>query len=323
MKGDPPVELTGSTFFLEQEVSLMARLQAHTPAALLPVLSVFSAFGEELVILLITGFLYWSYDKQAGKRICLTVLMVSVWCPMIKNVVARRRPYFDHEEIDILRVVEPDHDPFDIAAQGFSFPTGHSANTAGLFGSLAKTYRKRSLLSLAVLLPLLVGFSRVVVGAHYPTDVLAGWCVGTVSMLLVPLLDRSIPNRPAFYGLLLLTAVPWLFFCRSADFYSTLGLFLGFVLSVAFEERFVRFENTKSPVRAALRVLGGIALLLALNAALKAVLPSGNMERPAMLIRTLRYMILVFFAFGLYPAVFRYTARIGASRQTTAGETGE
>ncbi len=301
----------------------MAGMQAHTPAALLPVLSVFSAFGEELVILLIAGFLYWSYDKQAGKRIGLAVLMVSVWCPMIKNVVARRRPYFDHEEIDILRVVEPDHDPFDIAAQGFSFPSGHSANAACLYGSLANTFRIRSLRVLAVLLPLLVGASRIVVGAHYPTDVLAGWCVGAVSMLLVPLLDRRIRNRPAFYGLLLLTAVPGFFFCRSADFYSAFGLFLGFVLSVAFEERFVRFENTKSPVRAVLRVMGGIALLLALNAALKAFLPSGNMEGAAMLIRTLRYMILVFFAFGLYPAVFRYTARIGASRQTTAGKTGK
>ncbi len=308
------MELTGSTFFLEQEVRLMTWLQAYTPAVLLPALSVLSAFGEELVILLIIGFLYWSYDKRAGRRIGLSVLMVNVWCPMIKNTVARRRPYFDHEEIVILRVVEPDHDPYDIAAQGFSFPSGHSANAACLYGSLAKMYRRRSLRVLAVLLPLLVGFSRVVVGAHYPTDVLAGWCAGGASMLLIPLLDQKIRSRKAFYGLLLLTAVPGFFFCRSTDFYSACGLFLGFVLGSAFEERFVRFENTKSPVRAVLRVLIGIALLLAIDTALKEILPAGNTEKAAMLLRTLRYALLVFIAFGIYPAVFRYTARICPGR---------
>jgi membrane-associated phospholipid phosphatase len=47
---------------------------------------------------------------------------------MAKNIALRRRPYFDHESIHILRVVEPEADIYDIAAQGYSFPSGHSTN---------------------------------------------------------------------------------------------------------------------------------------------------------------------------------------------------
>ena len=292
----------------------MAWLQAHMPSAAIPFVSVLSAFGEELVILLITGFLYWGWDKRAGRRTGLSVLLAGVWCPMVKNIVKRRRPYFDHGEIRVLRVVEPGSDPYDAAAQGFSFPSSHSANAAALYGSVARAFRRMPLTVLSVLLPLLVGFSRVAVGAHYPTDVLAGWCVGTVSMLLVPWLDERIRCRPLLYGLLLLTVVPGFFFCRSEDFFSVSGLFVGFVLGAAFEERFVCFENTKSPARAALRVAGGVVLFLTLDPLLKALLPEGRTDTAVRIFRCLRYAVVAFAGFGLYPALFRYTARIGGKR---------
>ena len=134
------------------------------------ILSFFSLFGEELLTILILGFLYWSYNKRIGKMVGLSVLAGMVWCPMIKNIVLRRRPYFDHEEIGILRVVEPEADIYDITAQGYSFPSGHSANASSLYGIIAANIKKRWMTVLAVVLPLLVGVSRVTVGAHYPTD---------------------------------------------------------------------------------------------------------------------------------------------------------
>lgn len=67
-----------------------------------------------------------------------------------------------------------------------SFPSGHSLLTAALLPALAIIFMRQeriarihtTYLALGILLAILVGLTRIVLGAHYPTDVLAGWAVG-------------------------------------------------------------------------------------------------------------------------------------------------
>ena len=301
------MELTGNTFCFAWEAVLIEWLQGHIGPAGISLLSFFSAFGEELLIIVILGFLYWGWDKEFAKFVGLNVLMANVWNAQIKNIVLRRRPYMDHERIRILRVVEPDADPMNIARQGYSFPSGHSSGAAALYGSIAVRGRKRVLTVLGVLLPFLVGLSRVVVGAHYPTDVLAGWLLGAAAFILVPFLQRRIGSRMIFCGVMLLTALPGLFFCRSTDYFTSLGLLLGFMAAVPLEERFVKFKNTRSPIRVVLRILGGMAVFFGMNILLKlpfsaAFSDSGSMA--ALLVRCLRYFLIMVTEFTLYPLLF-------------------
>ena len=310
------MELIGNTFSFPWEVELMSWLQNSLPESVISALSKLSFFGEEIFLVAVLGFIYWSYDKQAGRRLGISLLMINVWAPMIKNVALRRRPYMDHEQITLKRLVEKGADPMDISAQGYSFPSQHSANAAGLLASLSMVFKKKWLGVIAVLLPLLVGVSRVAVGAHYPTDVMFGWIFGVLVSVVVQALDRKIPDRRIFYGLLLLTALPGLFFCRSADYFTGLGLLIGFVAGVAVDDKYVRFENTKSPVRRVLRVLGGAAVFLALSSLLKLPFSKDFLSGgtfPALLVRCARYAISCFVAFAIYPMVFKYTAKIGKS----------
>jgi undecaprenyl-diphosphatase len=84
-----------------------------------------------------------------------------------------------------------------------SFPSGHSLNSAVVYltlGSLlAGLCRQRRLkfyfFSVALLLTFLVGVSRVYMGVHYPTDVLAGWCAGLAWALLCTLVARRLRRR--------------------------------------------------------------------------------------------------------------------------------
>lgn len=302
------MNLQGNTFFFPWEVSLMEWIQAHLSEPWLSVVSTLSMFGEEMVMILVLGFLYWCWNKQMGKTVGLSILIGTVWNPMIKNIALRRRPYFDNEGIKILRVVEPEADIYDIAAQGYSFPSGHSANAANAFGSLAVTGKKKWLTVLAFVLPLLVGISRVAMGAHYPTDVLAGWALGIVAVLLIPLLQRKIKNPLVLYGILLVTAIPGFFYCKSADYFSSVGLLIGFMGGTLVEEKFVRFEGTRKPLWIVLRLLGGIALYFALNTLLKLpfskdFLASGTY--PALLVRCARYAVIAFLGFGVYPMLFK------------------
>lgn len=67
------MELSGNTFFFSWEVSLMAWLQANISDAWISFMSFFSLFGEELPLILIVGFMYWSYDKKLGRKVGLLV----------------------------------------------------------------------------------------------------------------------------------------------------------------------------------------------------------------------------------------------------------
>ncbi len=308
-------DVIGNNFFFDWEIRLMEWLQATigSEGPLFWLLSNLSAFGEELLMVAVMGFLYWGLNKEFGKYLGLNVLMVNVWNPMLKNVVLRLRPYFASDKIQLLRKIDADADIWDVSAQGYSFPSGHSANAVTLYGSLAAHEKKRRLLwVLALVLPLLVGFSRVFVGAHYPTDVLCGWALGALVVLLVPFLRRKL-RRWQCNLVLLLSAVPGLFYCTSTDYYSAFGMLLGFVLAEPFEEKFVRFENTPNILRCVLRTLGGAALYFGLNTVLKMPIPKEILDAgdlTAMLIRTARYAVVIFAVIGVYPMLFKLTGKL-------------
>ena len=307
------MELTGNTFYFDWEVSLMIWLQAHIGSFGTALFSFLSIFGEELGCVAVLGFLYWCYDKRFGRYVGMNLLVGILLNPMIKNIFLRRRPYFDIPQIKCLKPVKKGADIYNIAAQEFSFPSGHSSGSAIVYGSMALYKKKNSILGvIGVALPLLVGISRVYLGVHYPTDVIFGWLLGLVVIVFVPWLQKKLNNDRLFYGVLLLMGLPGFFYCKSHDFFSGYGMLLGFALADGFEKKYVNFENTRSPLGSVLRVIGGIAVFFGLNALTKLpfgsdFLDSGQMS--ALLIRTVRYTFVLFVVLGVYPMVFKYTDR--------------
>jgi len=86
-------------------------------------------------------------------------------------------------------------------AQGFSFPSAHSATSVAVYATIAfilirasrHGHSRVAIASLAAVLVIAIGFSRVMLGAHYPTDVLAGWTVGALVASVCWLVAERIP----------------------------------------------------------------------------------------------------------------------------------
>ena len=280
----------------------METLQRVMPAWLMAAVSQFSIFGEEIVLILLLGFFYWCWDKKTGKYIGEITIMGALWNPMVKNIFCRRRPYMDNENIDLLRLIAKDADKYDVAAQGFSFPSGHSTNAAAMYGALARLQNRQAFIYAGFLM-FAVGFSRVAVGAHYPTDVVCGWGMGLLVVFFIPWLKKKLQNENLFYWILVITALPGVYYCRSEDYFTALGLLIGFVLAIKFEERYVKFENTREPLRIVLRLIGGGVIYFAFNFVLKRVLPAGDV------VRVLRYTAVTFVMMGVYPMAFKVLKR--------------
>ncbi|MBA2444563.1 MAG: phosphatase PAP2 family protein [Nocardioidaceae bacterium] len=129
--------------------------------------------GELAVTLLLVG-LAVIYAGRGRRRTALwiaTVALVSaVTWPLVKRLVHRARP-------DVLEQI-----------QGYSFPSGHATGIAAAMGVLVvvtvhsalRPLLRTLLVCLWLFIALLVGFDRIFVGAHNPSDVVAGWLLGSL-----------------------------------------------------------------------------------------------------------------------------------------------
>lgn len=294
---------TGICFYYSWEPMFIEALQQHMGPLLTKLASFMTLFGEEFIMVAVMGFFYWSYDKRIAKRLCINVMCILALAPMIKNLVFRRRPYFDNPEVICLDPVENGADIYDIEAQGFSFPSAHSACAAALYPTLA-LYIKRNFMGVfAVVIPLLVGISRFCLGVHYPTDVFAGWAIGLLVAIAVSKLTESVKNEDLLYVILLVLGSPGLFYCSTTDYYTGYGLFAGCVAAFIFESKYVNFNMTRKPLYMVLRPVIGIAVFLACTQGLKILLPASYMTR------VIRYAVGAFVSMAIYPMVFSFTER--------------
>lgn len=126
--------------------------------------------------------LFWKKTRKVGMlSITAMVLGFVITNLLLKNLIARPRPY--QQMIDLVLLIEK---PVD-----FSFPSGHTcasfASAFILYQMLPKRYGRA-----AIILAGLIAFSRLYLGAHYPTDVLAGFLIAWgVSRFVLYVLERS------------------------------------------------------------------------------------------------------------------------------------
>lgn len=145
-------------------------------AFLTPIMKFITHLGDAGIfwILLTLGLLIFKKTRRVGVMSAVALLGALIIDNIIlKNLVGRVRPY---EVVDGLQCL--------IGAQkDFSFPSGHTGSSFASAVVCFKELPKRYGIPLLVL-AFLIAFSRLYVGVHYPTDVLAGMVIGTMLALL-------------------------------------------------------------------------------------------------------------------------------------------
>lgn len=173
------------------DLSLLIFINQHGHSALLNLPMVLLSSKAALFPLL-AAIAAWSIWKHGKKRTALFLLLLlamglsDLTTNVVKGQVQRVRPLnavastWYVEDGEWRRRSE---NFVRTKAKGSSYPSAHAANTACLavLGMLLFPAKgNEGLGKKALWLPLLVGFSRVYLGKHYPTDVVAGWLFGAV-----------------------------------------------------------------------------------------------------------------------------------------------
>ncbi len=146
-----------------------------------------------LLVISVSGFLYLLGKRHAMGFLILCVVGGVVLTAILKEAFGRARP-------DLVPRLE--------AVSSASFPSGHSMMSAVVYLTLAvmlarifASMRIRVyVICVAVIVSLLVGLSRMFLGVHYPSDVLAGWIVGFVWSISCWIMARILQRRGALEG---------------------------------------------------------------------------------------------------------------------------
>ncbi len=172
--------IEGSTHVVDTAILLAFRTPGDLadpvgPGWLEEMMRDFTALGGVGVLVLVTVGAC-GYLLVIGKGRASTAMLVAVGGGILISTLAK---------IGVDRV-RPDLVPHGSYVHTASFPSGHSMMSAVVYLTLAtmlarvepRWSAKTYILASAILVTLLVGFSRVYLGVHWPTDVLAGWSVG-------------------------------------------------------------------------------------------------------------------------------------------------
>lgn len=268
----------------------------------------FTQFGEPYIPVILAMVLYLGLDKRKGIYTALCFVFPQLLTGQIKNTVKRRRPYMDNEMIECLHPADTEGDIYDIVAQGYSFPSGHATSISSMMCLLFLQTGEKIFRYLYFPVVFLVCLSRVALGVHYLSDVLAGALFGVVFACVFDILYKRLEKKQLYLFLFLLSAAG-VFFCRSNDYFSLVGLVNGAMAGDLFEERFVGFENTKKPLKIVLRILFGAVLFLSISEGMKLSFAQLFLKEdglPALLFRSFRYCLSSFAVLGPYTYLFRY-----------------
>lgn len=259
-----------------------------------------TVFGEETLLVFLIVTLWFAFDKKfAQKLLFITMASMSV-NGVIKNIAQIPRPFASGE----VTCVRPE------TATGYSFPSGHTQNFTTWTSLTAMQLKKKWFTILVTILILLVAFSRVYLGAHYPSDVVVSVVIGTAFGTIGSIVYDKTENKQKLYiGMtLILTPFAVLFMFDAEplfeDFYKFYGMVAGIGVAVSFEEKYAPIGYDVSKWKKVLRIVIGIAVAFAVKEGIK-IFKVSDIVQLSFVIDAVRYFLLVFAVMGLCPVLFK------------------
>lgn len=286
------------------------------------VMSAVTQLGGEVIFIVAAVVVFWCVSKWEGYYLMTIAFCGTVLNQFLKLICRVPRPWVRDPNFTIVESARAE-------ATGYSFPSGHTQNAIGLFGGMARWGGRRWVRLGLTALALVIAFSRMYLGVHTPADVGVSLVLAAALVLgLYPLMRRA-QEKPRYMGYvlaaMLVVSGAFVVFVEAYGFsadtdaenlasgignaWKMLGAVAGMTLAWLLDRRYIHFETQAVWWVQVIKVVVGMALLLAIKSGLKA--PLLALLGHEGLAGGVRYFLLVLVAGAVWPLVFRPMSKWG------------
>jgi membrane-associated phospholipid phosphatase len=265
--------------------------------------------GSPAAYLILLPLMYWCIDEKKGIRLG-SALMVSAWINMaLKFFLNQPRPFFEGYDPSIYFIQE----------HLGGLPSGHAQNSLLVWIIIASWCKKKRYYAGAAFLCLLIGFSRLYLGVHFPTDILGGWILGGLVLcgyfFLGPRIEELLVRGGSRAELIAaaLSAFIMILYRPSAEILMPGGILLGMGAGYSFNKRYFGFKARETYGRSgAFRVLSFLGRCVCGGAGaffvfliFEKIIPENKSSDYYLILFFLRFVLLGFWVYAGAPWLFQ------------------
>ncbi len=278
--------------------------------------------GGEAVFIAAAIVVFWCLSKSCGYYMMTVGFAGTIINQFLKLWFRIPRPWVKDPNFTIVESARAE-------ATGYSFPSGHTQNAFAVFGSPARFFKNTVLRIVFIFLIALTAFSRMYVGVHTPLDVGVSLIVGTILVFVIYPFFRDMDKSPKkvyiIFGIFIVLAAAFVAFVELYDFpadidaenyasglknaYMILFCAIGLMLTFFIDTKYVHFHTQAVWWAQIIKVVVGLAILLALKSVLKA--PLLALFGGHSVAHGVRYFIVILFAGIVWPMTFKFFAKLG------------
>ena len=285
----------------------------------------FTFLGDSLGYIIVVITIYWLYDKKVAIKVTFALILSLIFNQILKNIIQNPRPYVNENTYDENWAIS--ENDIEETAHSFSTPSGHAQGSMTFWHYFHKLINSKLTRIFTPIIIFLIGFSRPYLGVHYFEDIILGWIIGYIIVILIGKYETTIAskwdNANVLYVRVLSIIAPILFILflgftsgfetKNSTIVTLAGVFSGLVISITLEQKLVNFNPALSSISPAKRILNymiRLALgftvlsipLFGLDTLFSSLVDDNSIL--GFLFRWLRYSIVTFFGIIVVPLLF-------------------
>ncbi len=255
----------------------------------------FTYLGEDEFYMIFFGIIIWCINKSIGFWSAAVLLISGLVSGVTKDIFALARPLMDGKPL----------------LESYAFPSGHTLTAVTVWGYLGIRIKKSGFWVWALVVMVLTPFSRIILGYHYPGDILGGYAMGIPLLLLMVWLSSVFMekgwqrkfSRPLLLALCLAVPIALTALAPASDMPKLMGLLAGAAVGYIIEGDRVRFVPQAPWGFQILKAVIGLAVLFGIVIGLKLLLIADTVALEA-IFYFVRYGLVGIWVTLLAPALF-------------------